>query len=66
MKIYHRGNVYNEHIISTSFFNMVICTKKNISGTYTKWITFPGFYFGRNHNGVQLKIFGKIIWNSHS
>lgn len=63
---YSRGEVYEEHIIYLPFIKITIATQSNISGTYTKYIELPGFYFGRNYMGAQLNILGIRIFNTVS
>lgn len=64
--IYSKGKKYGEYNIRMRFLVITWATQRNISGTYTKYIQFPGFSFARNYMGAQLKIFRITIFNAHT
>ncbi len=62
MSIYERGAIYGERIVTLPFMKVIVATKRNISGTYTKYVWLPGFFFGRNYRTVTMKICGVTIY----
>jgi len=62
--IYSVGKEYGDIKIRLPFIRISLATQKNISGTYTKYIELPFFFYGRSYMGVQLKLFGISVYNN--